>query len=706
MINDSNQGPVNSFTIAATGKAFKILSDGLYSDKIRAIIRELSCNARDSHVAAGNTEQWYMHLPTNVEPWFAVEDRGVGLSHDDVINIYTRYFASTKTTNNALVGQLGLGSKSPFSYTNEFTVTSHHDGERNRYQMYIDAAGTPQAKLLDSGPTDHTGLRVEFSVPRDHARWRDKAIEVLRWFENPPLVARVEEAANVQAVCTEVLSIPEPLYQGNGWRIWKEAFWDSKRAVALMGGVEYPIDRYSITDLDSDSDEATLTHMPIAVDFAIGDLDVAASREGLSYDPQTSAALVKRLITVTHDLRATVQAEIDAADTLWAAKQAYGRWYRGPQSYALRCIMETAQLTYGATLIENDYIDINTQALYGDAEVEIRIHRAGYKSTGKTNKCIAYCRESTVVVFDDCAKGGYARARHWHLANNDRTVLVFHEPDDGWKALAQRLGNPPITWASSLAAPPKQPKTKSVRHVYVYGHGTKRRAWKLTKPDELTVGAKHYVVLHDWDAMIGDRLCEGYGMSDTFDKLRRSGLLPTGAQIYGIRRSEIRHLGKDWTPVWDTAHAKAVDTLNKANVRSAFAATGLWEQITNIVPANIIKLANVCNHIANGVRDRDSELVRFLQLLDSTKQGSAGESAFRNYAWMSEFFDIPMPAQDGDVPTEVRDAQRVADKYPMIKYMPMAYGTPNGEQIRDLVGYIDAVDASHAFLMLSKGDEP
>ena len=38
----------SKFKIKATGKAFRILSDGLYSDKVRAIIRELSCNAFDS----------------------------------------------------------------------------------------------------------------------------------------------------------------------------------------------------------------------------------------------------------------------------------------------------------------------------------------------------------------------------------------------------------------------------------------------------------------------------------------------------------------------------------------------------------------------------------------------------------------------------------------------------------------------------------
>ena len=43
----------NQFSIEASAKAFMILSDGLYSNKILAVIRELSTNAYDSHVDAG-----------------------------------------------------------------------------------------------------------------------------------------------------------------------------------------------------------------------------------------------------------------------------------------------------------------------------------------------------------------------------------------------------------------------------------------------------------------------------------------------------------------------------------------------------------------------------------------------------------------------------------------------------------------------------
>ena len=112
----SNVGTTGEFKIRNSAKAFKILSDGLYSNKIKAVIRELSCNAVDSHVAANKADTPFeVHLPTVLEPWFSVRDFGLGLDGDQVENIYTTYFESTKTESNDFIGALGLGSKSPFS---------------------------------------------------------------------------------------------------------------------------------------------------------------------------------------------------------------------------------------------------------------------------------------------------------------------------------------------------------------------------------------------------------------------------------------------------------------------------------------------------------------------------------------------------------------------------------------------------------------
>ena len=100
------------FTIAANGKAFRTLIDGLYSNKIRAVIRELCSNAADSHIDAGQTKPFKVSIPTSLDPVFRVRDFGTALRHDQVMHLYTTIFQSTKEETNTQTGQLGLGSKS------------------------------------------------------------------------------------------------------------------------------------------------------------------------------------------------------------------------------------------------------------------------------------------------------------------------------------------------------------------------------------------------------------------------------------------------------------------------------------------------------------------------------------------------------------------------------------------------------------------
>lgn len=146
----SNVGQVGEFRIRNSAKAFNILSSGLYANKIRAIIRELSCNAVDSHVAAGNTDTSFdVHLPSSFEPWFSIRDYGTGLDREQVTNIYTTYFESTKTNSNDFIGALGLGSKSPFSYTDNFTIVAIKDGNKGVYTAFLNDEGVPSIALMN-----------------------------------------------------------------------------------------------------------------------------------------------------------------------------------------------------------------------------------------------------------------------------------------------------------------------------------------------------------------------------------------------------------------------------------------------------------------------------------------------------------------------------------------------------------------------------
>ena len=162
----SNVGEIGEFRIRNSAKAFSILSSVLYANKIRAVIRELSCNAVDSHAAAGKQDTPFdVHLPNTLSPHFSIRDYGTGLSHEQVTNIYTTYFESTKTASNQFIGALGLGSKSPFSYTDNFTVTAIQNGRKGIYTAFINEAGVPSiAQMMEEATDEPAGVEVKFSV--------------------------------------------------------------------------------------------------------------------------------------------------------------------------------------------------------------------------------------------------------------------------------------------------------------------------------------------------------------------------------------------------------------------------------------------------------------------------------------------------------------------------------------------------------------
>src|SRR3990167_10349443 len=101
------------FEIRINAHAFKMLSSGIYSDKITAILREIGCNAADAHIEAGIANKPFeVKIPNRIDPQFYIRDFGSGLSHDNVMTLYTTYFASTKQDSNDVTGGFGLGSKS------------------------------------------------------------------------------------------------------------------------------------------------------------------------------------------------------------------------------------------------------------------------------------------------------------------------------------------------------------------------------------------------------------------------------------------------------------------------------------------------------------------------------------------------------------------------------------------------------------------
>lgn len=309
----SNISEVGSFRIRSSAKAFRILSDGLYPNKIRAVIREISCNAVDSHVAAGfPTRPITVHLPSSFEPWFSVIDTGLGLDHNEFKSVYTEYFNSTKTDSNEMIGALGLGSKSPFCYTDNFTVTCVKHGNKRIYSMFINAGGEPDwALMTECDTSDPNGVEVKLSVNNtsDFSRFSEEASTIFSYFKVKPIVV----GGNYNPVVIEYNTVD--LLPGVSVRKTDYNSRHRGKSFAIMGNIAYPLEVPNANSVLGDLANYLKENLDIC--FNIGELDIQASREGLSYIPETIAAIKAKLQGIGDVLDKNLSDRADAIENFW-----------------------------------------------------------------------------------------------------------------------------------------------------------------------------------------------------------------------------------------------------------------------------------------------------------------------------------------------------------------------------------------------------
>ena len=143
---------------------FNVLRNQLYTDKILAVVREYSCNAVDAHIEAGkNEEPIVVTLPNRMSPNFKVRDYGLGLSEQDIQDVYANYGESTKRNTNSQIGQLGLGCKSAFAYGDNFVINSYQSGVKTSYNAFIDPSQIGQiSKMSSEKTTEADGIEIVY----------------------------------------------------------------------------------------------------------------------------------------------------------------------------------------------------------------------------------------------------------------------------------------------------------------------------------------------------------------------------------------------------------------------------------------------------------------------------------------------------------------------------------------------------------------
>lgn len=697
----SNVSSVNNFSIKATAKSFQILSSGLYANKIRAVIRELSCNAVDSHVAAGCADTPFeVHLPNRIEPWFSVRDYGVGLSHEQVINIYTTYFESTKTDSNAFIGALGLGSKSPFSYTENFTVTAIQNGVKGVYTAFINDQGVPSIALM---ATDHTadpnGVEVKFGVDNDNDFWKFKseAQDVYRWFRLKPVITGTH---SLQLLDYRSELEKQDVYPGiHVFRDQQRGY--SQNCMALMGNIAYPIEmpnaRTNLGHLEF------LLHCGLLIEFGIGEINFQASREGLSYVPSTIDAIRTRLTQLNSVLVDRLTQEINQTPNTWEQgflleKRCSEKLWRSAAAEYVKnnpspvfdlsnqgnpCFRKINLMVQD--LAENFNIKFQSFYINHRGTCTTQHPETSITSTELTQWQLSYDKNLRFVI-QDTRVGCVERAKN-HFRNNNGYRVVVLTAQDRTQPLKiteflNLIHNPPahqVLKASELKEIQRKrgvgKDVSLLRMGWTGPYSNRQLTWQEAGTLSDFDTAQTYVYL----PLTGFALVSKYGTTKPKELVeewqRFTGKTET---VYGVRKKDIQAIQQmtNWVNLEDLV----IERINAVEDQQIQA----WVLDTN---HDIRQLADVFRMVKNSLNP-DCEFAKLVQ--PYCKNHGRSATMLRNYQMLCQRYPVQAVNKfEQQTKTAGAVALQVFNRYPMLQFVESADTCQHRTAIVDYIKQID-----------------
>ena len=177
---------------------FNLMIDGIYTNKLHSVIRELATNARDSIIEAGKGKLIIRVNTLENSTRISIKDTGLGLSEEDAKKYLCNLNASSKRTSNQAVGCLGIGSKSAFSLVPHYQYICVKDGIETQVELFRVEKETPRFLTLTQ-PTD-----------------KEDSVECILEIENKSFVQKYETPLHTMlvAIVSELclFDIPIELY--------------------------------------------------------------------------------------------------------------------------------------------------------------------------------------------------------------------------------------------------------------------------------------------------------------------------------------------------------------------------------------------------------------------------------------------------------------------------------------------------------------
>lgn len=148
----------------------QMFQNDIYSNKLKAAIRETVANAIDEH------NKFNVERPVEISfvkesgaNFLCIRDFAKGLDEENLREVFGGLFCSTKKLTNDSTGGFGIGAKSPICYSENFFVTSFFGGRKVSFMFFRDKGKTGSsitkiAKYGDSPTHEPTGIEVRIPI--------------------------------------------------------------------------------------------------------------------------------------------------------------------------------------------------------------------------------------------------------------------------------------------------------------------------------------------------------------------------------------------------------------------------------------------------------------------------------------------------------------------------------------------------------------
>lgn len=413
----------------------------MYSDKEMAVIREYSTNARDSHIRAGIDRPIEITTPSYLSYFFKVKDYGIGMSRQDIIDIYSKYGASTKRVRADENGLLGIGAKSGLTYTDQFTIVAVKDGAKINVAVSraVDGGGS-MTILSETQTTEPNGVEIVIPVTRNNS-FEHKCQKFFQYWDasevlingKPPRTADLNKLTDRIHLKSDVDYYDKP--------------------IVVMGGVPYEINQ----------DQIRMPNSLVAF-VEIGTVAFQPNREYLHYTPKTISALNGLKEEYRENLVKTVQKEVDEQPTRLEAIKKFNSWRRLMRNEDMS--INPADITYqGEAMKFGVYLDYQW------------IHGRGIFPVDRRERNIVDLETAVIVYgFESDKLTPYQKQKlNLWASENGHFAPVFYfckeVPGDGWLDDITQVKWETITSIKISRGPkgPRQPKAKPEYDIYCNG---------------------------------------------------------------------------------------------------------------------------------------------------------------------------------------------------------------------------------------------